>query len=173
MNYDFYNGLAYKQQVGEVEIPVARGTIFSSTGDGTVLSTSVELNDIAIDPKITGNKEKLGEYLTNLAYKELCYLQKSSICYNNLLKYLKRLEIEDYVFEENYIKGLLSEKIIEKISQTRVTSVLVTQDVETETASLIFAQNLPGVYVNEGNIYVNPEEVVDESRVTQVFSQLL
>jgi cell division protein FtsI/penicillin-binding protein 2 len=31
LEYEFYDGLAYKQQVGEVEIPVTRGTIFSAT----------------------------------------------------------------------------------------------------------------------------------------------
>jgi cell division protein FtsI/penicillin-binding protein 2 len=52
LHYDFYNELAYKQQVGKVEIPVTRGTIYSATENGTVFSTSVDLNDLAIDPKI-------------------------------------------------------------------------------------------------------------------------
>jgi len=56
LNYNFYTDLAYKQQVGEVKVPVTRGTIYSapnlSIQDGTVFSTSVDLNDLAIDPQI-------------------------------------------------------------------------------------------------------------------------
>jgi cell division protein FtsI/penicillin-binding protein 2 len=60
LNYNFYTELAYNQQVGEVEIPVTRGTLYSSPNssmqNGTVFSTSVDLNDIAIDPQIEGDK---------------------------------------------------------------------------------------------------------------------
>jgi len=109
VNKSFYKELADKQQIEEVEIPVARGTIYSATNDGvgTVLATSVELNDLAIDPQIDGNKEELIKFLTDIVYGELCYLQDSQTCYDNLLKYLKVLEIPDYDQSEVYIKNML------------------------------------------------------------------
>lgn len=55
-NYKFYTELAYKQQVGEIQVPVTRGTLYSAPNstmeNGTVFSTSVDLNDLAIDPQI-------------------------------------------------------------------------------------------------------------------------
>ena len=63
LNHSFYRELADRQQIGEVELPVTRGTIYSqanaSLSNGSVFSTSVDLNDIAIDPQIEGNKQKL------------------------------------------------------------------------------------------------------------------
>ena len=56
----FYKELADKQQIGKVTVPVTRGTIFSSTKkQETILGTSLHLYNLAIDPKIPGNKEKL------------------------------------------------------------------------------------------------------------------
>jgi len=70
INHDFYDDLAYNQQVWEIEIPVTRGSIYSFPSiqwkDPTVFSTSVDLNDIAIDPQIEGDKVKLQEFLTEI-----------------------------------------------------------------------------------------------------------
>jgi len=50
LDHDFYKEIADKQQIGEVKIPVTRGSILSANGEGTILATSVSLNDLAIDP---------------------------------------------------------------------------------------------------------------------------
>ena len=90
-NYEFYSWLAYKQQVWEVEVPVTRGTLYSSPNtsmkDGTVFSTSVDLSDLAIDPQIEGDKWKLALFLTNILYKEMCYLKSRSDCYDDMLRF--------------------------------------------------------------------------------------
>lgn len=174
INRQFYTDLAYKQQVWEVEVPVARGTIYSSTGDeSTVLATSVELNDLAIDPKVPWDKEELLRYLTGVVYKELCYLQSSEECYENLLKYLRVLEILDYEFDEIYIKSIIEKQLREKISQERVTSVLVTENMDAESAVIIGWLRFPWVYINGTNLYVNPEEITSESVVAKEFSRIL
>lgn len=173
MNYDFYEELAYKQQVGEVEIPVARGTIFSSTGSGTVLSTSVDLNNLAIDPQIEGDISKLWKYLTDVVYRELCFLKPADQCYDNMLKYLRKLEIVGFVNTESYIKELLENHIVWKISQKKVTSVLIADAVENEDATRLFSLKLPGVYVNNGNVYVNPEEILAREPTAQKLAEIL
>lgn len=173
LNYDFYENLAYKQQVGEVDIPVARGTIYSSTGSGTVLATSVDLNDLAIDPQIEWDKSSLALYLTDIVYEELCFLQPQDECYSGVLKYLRKLQIEDFVNEEEYVKTLLLENITKRVSQTKMTSVLVAEWVANEQLTLLFSRNLQWVYINNNNVYVNPEEVVSEELVSGTISQIL
>ena len=106
-------------------------------------------------------------------YKELCYLQDSSDCYDNLLKYIRVLEIPDYEYNEIYIKNILSELIREKVSQTQVTSVLISTNVDTELATVLAAKRLTGVYINLGNIYVNPEEISNEELIAQELSTAL
>lgn len=173
INYDFYEELAYNQQVWEVEIPVARGTIFSSTGSGTVLSTSVDLNDLAIDPQIEWNINLLWEYLTDIVYKELCFLKPSDECYESMLKYLRKPEIVGFSLDETYIKDLLSTHINQRISQKRVTSVLLAEWVENEELTLLFSMNIPGVYINNANIYVNPQEVIWQEETAQKIASVI
>ncbi len=173
LKYDFYDDLAYKQQVGEVEIPVTRGTIYSSTGSGTVLSTSVDLNDLAIDPQIEGDKQALWEFLVDIVYKELCTLKSYQECYENTLKYLKKLKIDGFSTDETYIKKLLTQDIQQKISQSKVTSVLVSESIASEDATEIFNLSIPWVYVNNNNLYVNPEEVADQSQTAKVLASIL
>ncbi len=165
LNHDFYKNLAYKQQVWEVEIPVTRGTIYSlansSMKQGTVISTSVDLNDIAIDPQIEWDKWKLATFLTDILYKEMCYLKDYSDCYSDLLRFLRVLEISDFQTSEAFLKEKIREKITEKISKTRVTSVRVKESLSPEDELEIISWNLPGVYASVNGLYVNPEELVN------------
>lgn len=172
LEYEFYDGLAYKQQVGEVEIPVTRGTIFSATWSGTVLSTSVDLSDLAIDPQIEWDKAALGEYLVDIVYKELCYLKAAEDCYSNTLKYLRQLQIPEFSASEGFVKNLLREYIVNKVSQNKITSVLIADDIEAEDATKLFWAWHKGVYITNSNIYVNPEEVVNPSVVAQSISEI-
>jgi len=173
LNYDFYEDLAYKQQVGEVEIPVARGTIYSATANGTVLSTSVDLNDLAIDPQIEWNIQALSEYLTNIVYKELCFLKPSEECYESMLKYLRKLEVIGFSNDETYIKGLLWPYITQKISQTKITSVMIAESIENEAATSLFSLNLPWIYITNNNVYANPEEITSQELTAENISQVL
>jgi len=173
LHYDFYNDLAYKQQVGKVEIPVTRGTIYSATGSGTVFATSVDLNDLAVDPKIEWDKEKLWEYLTDIVYRELCFLKNNKKCYENVLKYLKKLQIEDFERNEKYIKEILGKRITKKLSQTKITSVLLAEKIGNEESALLFSKNMRGVYINNTNVYVNPEEVVNPERVSNEIGTII
>lgn len=163
INYDFYAGLAYKQQVWEVELPVTRGTIYASASEvmsqGTVLSTSVDLNDLAIDPQIEWNKDKLTLFLTDILYKEMCYLKDNSDCYDDMLKFLRVLEIGDFQVSEEYIKGRIFQKLTEKFSVTRVTSVRLLADISPQQEQTVLSWGLSGVYPSVNGLYVNPEEL--------------
>lgn len=175
VHHEFYDELAYRQQVWEVEIPVTRGSIYSlgsnSRGEGTVLSTSVNLNDIAIDPQIEGDKWKLATFLTDIIYKEMCYLKTNRECYNDLLRFLRVLDIPDYQFEEEFIKNAISQRVIERISKDKITSVKLRENVSPEDEMLMTTWNIAWVYPSQNGLYVNPEELVNvEEFVTKYIS---
>ncbi len=169
LNYDFYKALADKQQIGEVSIPVTRWSVYSWPWDWSVLWTSVNLNNIAIDPMVEGNKVALWIFLNDILYKQMCYLKTEKECYESLLKFLRVLEIEDFIFEESYIKSLIKENLDEKLSKSKVTSVLVESELDNEKIARVENLKLPWIYIVWQALYVNPEEIVDEDMVaTQI-----
>lgn len=172
-NHTFYKDLADKQQLSEVKIPVTRGTIYSATNSGTVLSTSVDLYDVAVDPQMVGDKTKLKNFLRDLVYKQICYLNSENDCYNNLLKFLGLLEIPNFRKDETIIKSMIDDQLEKKLSKTRVTNVLLAEAIDTEKSIQILNLSMKGVYVNENNVYLNPEEIVDTDNVVKQLSTIL
>lgn len=176
LNYSFYSNLAYKQQVWEVKVPVTRGTIYSSPGarmqDGTVFSTSVDLNDLAIDPQIEWDKWKLSVFLTDILYKEMCYLKPREDCYDDMLRFLRVLEIEDFSVSEEYIKGLIEEKVRSQVAKNKVTSVRLESELTPEQEKQILSWNILWVYPNESGLYVNPEELMQKDLFAENYINL-
>jgi len=169
-DYDFYKNLAEKQQLGVVSNPSSRGTIFSSTNSGTVFSTSVNLYDIAIDPQMEWDKEKLALFLEDIVYKQNCYLQNEKTCYDNMLKFLKVLEIPDFTTDKDYLNTLIREELQKRLSKTKVTSVLLATELDNEKMDFISSLSLPWLYPYEKSLYVNPEEIRDEENFAEVLS---
>lgn len=172
-NYSFYKNLADKQQIWKVSTPVTRGTIYSNTNDGTVLATSVSLNNIAVDPMIVQNKEWLAQFLKDILYKQMCYLKSEKDCYNSILKFLYVLEIEDFSFEEKYIKKLIIEELYERLQKTKVTSVLVEQELEFETITKLEALNISWLYVSWNALYINPEEITNDDYAAEQIYRII
>ena len=172
-NYEFYSGLAYKQQVWEVEVPVTRGTIYSTPNmtmkDGTVFSTSVDLNDLAVDPQIEWDKWKLALFLTNILYKEMCYLKNRNECYNDMLRFLKVLEIPEFETSEVYIKDRVLEEVQKRLSKNKVTSMLLRDDISPDHEKLILSWWIPWVYPSEAGLYINPEELLQKELFSEKY----
>lgn len=159
VNHDFYEKLAYNQQVGEVKLPVSRGTLFSSTSSGTVIGTSVNLYDLAIDPTMEGDEDKLRIFLTDTVYKQLCYLQSQKICYNGMLKFLKVIDIPEFTTEEAYVKQLIDTEIRARLTKRKVEWVLVASEVAPESLATISQMWIIWIYIDDIHIYANPEEI--------------
>jgi hypothetical protein len=60
-----------------------------------------------------------------------------------LAKYLRVLVVENFVNEESFVKNLLKERIISRLVQMKVTSVLVDQELNEEDADKINSLHLP------------------------------
>ncbi len=162
INYDYYKKLADKQQLWKIVIPVNRGTIYASTNSSpTILATSLSLNDLAIDPEVVWDKGRLSIYLKDIVYKQLCQIKAWDDCYNNMLKFLKVLEIPDFKFDEIYIKDLIFKEIQNKLSKTKVTNVVIWENLEQEKIDKLALLKLTGIYINWLNVYANPEEIID------------
>ncbi len=173
LDYKFYNNLAIKQQTWERDLPVTRWTIYSSVWNWTVFWTSVDLNSLAIDPMVEGDKWKLSIFLRNIVYKQICYQKTDKFCYDNLLKFLRKLEIKDFKLDEKYIKELILEKLKKKLSKTKLTSVLLAKDLDDEKINNISKLLLWWIYLRENNLYINPEEVLNEELLSSSLSDIL
>ena len=159
LEYTFYKNLADNQQIWKVVVPVTRGTIYSWWNNTTILATSLNLYDIAVDPQSEWNKEKLVLFLTNIVYKEMCYLKTKDECYQNILKFLKLVEIENFTKDEDVIKKLIFDKLKERIYQEKVTSVFI--DVTLTKKQIITIQNFAfeGITFINDFLYINPEKI--------------
>ena len=180
IEYDFYNWLADKQQIWTFSVPVNRWIIYSSiekdgkSDKASYFATSINLYNLAIDPTATGNKEKLWEYLVDLVYNEICNSKIKAKCKDNLLKFLKVIDLEDFENTPEYVKKQITEKLSTRINQTKVTSVLLWTDFTADQIAKIQALNIRWFYINDNSIYVNPEEYTQtEENLAKVSNILL
>lgn len=173
LDYDFYKNLADKQQIWKVTVPVTRGSIYSAWDNETVLWTSLNLYDLAIDPKMEWDKTQLAYFLQEVVYRQICYLKTKKICKDNLLKYLKVIEIENYEYSEIFIKKLLLEDLKNKISKTKVTSVYLDKELNEEQIKWVINLWISWIYPTWNKIYVNPEELSNVTLISEKLSKII
>gem|GEM_PF-2168144 len=63
---------------------------------------------------------------------------------------------------EVYLKDKILSRVNERISRTKVTSVLLKDNLSVEQAFELEKLNISGIYLNGTNLFVNPEEIVDD-----------
>jgi len=92
---------------------------------------------LAVDPQIIWDKEKLSNFLVDIVYNESCLNKSDILCKTNITKYLKVLEIDNYQSDEKFIKDLLKDRIVDKLIQTKVTSVLIEKELSSDEITQI------------------------------------
>ncbi len=174
IDHNFYKEKADNQQILEIKVPITRGSIFSWNKKPTKLATSVNLNDLAIDPTQPWNKKKLIQYLTDIIYKETCSKKKIIECKENLLNFIKKKEEDiEFIPEEKYIKNLIEKRLIYKISQIYITSVLVTQDLKDKQIKDIENLNLKWIYIYEKWLYIDPTQIINKNIVAKKLAPII
>lgn len=179
LNYETYKALADRQQIWTFPVPVNRWIIYSSIEkwntmqESNPLATSINLYDLAIDPSYNWNREKLWEFLIELVYEEICLNKNQEKCKNNLLKFLSVLELEDFEYSPEYIKKKISEKIIAKVMQTKITNVNLWSDFSKEQISKLKDLKIRGFYFWEKTISVNPEEYTQTPENLVLISEII
>jgi len=170
LEYDFYQKLADNQQIGEVVVPVTRWTIYSSWERETVLWTSLNLYNIAVDPKMKWDTTKLKLFLRDIVYKQLCKSKSNEECKNNLLKYLRVLDLENFDYSEKNIKEKLLIKIQNRLWNWKVTSVFIDYELDNEQITDIINLAIKWVYPTWNYVYINPEEITNIDLVSKKLS---
>ncbi len=171
LNYDYYKELANKQQIWKVEIPVTRWNIY--TKNPNILATSVSLNDLAIDPMWIWDKAKLIIFLRDIIFTEICVWKDQKTCKDNLTSFLKVLDLQDFEYNDKYIKDKIVWRLKQKLSQTKITSVLLVDNLTLNEANEIKSLWLKWVYVNKTNLYVNPEEVTNKEVIAEKLAKII
>lgn len=128
LEYDYYKGLADKQQIVTVKNPVSRGTVYSNNEPAGVFATSTDLSDLAIDPQEVGSKEKLETFLADAVFEEICSKEVDDRCIENLFNYLRQASDEDFVANEETVKNRIRDEIKRKISKEFIDSVIVKEN---------------------------------------------
>ncbi len=172
-DFKFYKDLADKQQIWKVVVPVTRWTIYSSWERETILWTSLNLYDVAIDPQMEWDSERLTFFLKDLIFMQICYQQSKRDCKDNLLKYLHILEIEDYKHSEKFIKKLLHEKMQSKLSQKNVISVFLDKELTDNQIEEVINIWIEWIYPSWNFLYANPMEITNLSWVSQKLASII
>lgn len=164
IEWKYYKQLADEQQIWESIVPVNRWTIYSSVEresgiqKGSSFATSINLYDVAIDPQIKGDKNKLWKFLVDFIYQEICENQWYKKCKSNMRKFLKKSEIPNFIYEEKGVKAILHTEVFKRLSQKKVTSSLIDREFTPEQISKLKKVHLKWVYTSWNHVYINPEE---------------
>ena len=173
LDYKFYKNLADKQQIWNIIVPVTRWTIYSLWQTKTISAISINLYDISIDPKSIWDKDKLSYFLTDLIYKEICFLKSKNKCKKNLFRYLRVFELKDYSGWEVFIKKLILEKISKKVSSKKVTSIFLNHELDLDQTKYILNMWLIWIYIKWNFLYANPEEINNLWFVSEKLNNIL
>lgn len=176
LEHSFYKAQADNQHIAETTAPVTRGNIYTNPPHGSdtpsILATSVSLSDLAIDPHVEWNKERLIDFLTEVVYKETCNGQNADVCYRELLRFLRVIDIPNFVMQESYILGLIENRVRERVYRDKITSVLLQADISPEEEILFLSYGMRWVYPGPNGLYVNPEELVDRELFIERFIEV-
>ena len=174
IDYKFYKKKADEQQILWVKIPITRWSIFSWNKKAIKLATTVNLDDLAIDPTQKWSKQKLISFLTDVIYKESCIWKKQEKCKNNILKFIKKQEFpENFILNKKNIKKLIEDKLIEKISQKYITSVIITRELEQKQIEELKKINLKGIYVFNKALYADPTQISNKDFTAEKLSKII
>ncbi len=173
LEYDFYKKMADAQQIWKVIVPVNRWTIYSWGKKETIIWTSLNLYDLAIDPQMEWDKWKLAHFLIDIIYNETCLKNSSSKCYKNLIRYLKVLEIPDFNNSTTFVKSLIEERIVSRLKETKVTSVMIDRELNDFQSEKIKNLNLTWLSIINNFVYVNPENFSNDDITIKSLSDIM
>lgn len=169
----YYKKLAEKQQIIEIKNPVTRWWIYSNNTPAWVFATSTNLTNLAIDPQEEWDKQKLEDFLVEVTFEQFCIKKEEDVCQENVTSFVKKYEIEDFVYEENYIKNLLREEIKNKINKKTLDSVIIKDNLEQKNVDEIKAMNIQWLYFITNNLYADPTKIVDKIWATNYLGEKL
>lgn len=172
INWEYYKGLADRQQLSKTEEPTPRWNIYSNNKEWNTLASSVYLYDLAIDPSLDWDKEMLASFLTDVVFQDICYLKKAADCRKDLTSFMGVLNLPDFSMTKDYLVDKIYSKIIKEVSRTKLTSVLIKSNLTPENIFDIERRNITWLYITGTSLYVNPEEIPNRDETALFLSQV-
>lgn len=164
LEYDYYKGLADKQQTVTVKNPVSRGTIYSNNDPIGVFSTSTDLPDLAIDPKAPGSKERLYPFLTDATYLDLCQHGTDEKCLEAIAGFAKPSLKPDTELTADNAKAAIRAELNRRIEKEFIDFVLVKEALSPDEVKDMELFSGSGFTLLSGNLYLNPLEVPEDRK---------
>lgn len=164
LEYDYYKGLADKQQTVTVKNPVSRGTIYSNNDPIGVFATSTDLPDLAIDPKAPGSKERLYPFLTDATYLDLCQHGTDEKCLEAVAGFAKPSLKPDTELTADNAKAAIRAELNRRIEKEFIDFVLVKEALSPDEVKDMELFSGSGFTLLSGNLYLNPLEVPEDRK---------
>lgn len=164
LEYDYYKGLADKQQTVTVKNPVSRGTIYSNNDPIGVFATSTDLPDLAVDPKAPGSKERLYAFLTDATYLDLCQHGTDDKCLEAIAGFAKPSLKPDAELTADNAKAAIRAELNRRIEKEFIDFVLVKESLSPDEVKDMELFSGSGFSLLSGNLYLNPLEVPEERK---------
>ena len=173
-DYKFYKQKADNQQILEIKVPITRWSIYSWNEKPIKLATTVNLNDLAIDPTQPWNKRKLISFLTDTIFKEICEKKSINQCRENVFDFIKKKNEDiEFIPDTSFIKKLIEKRLIYKISQKYITSVIITRDLKENQIKEIKKLNIKWLYIYEKSLYVDPTQISNPKIVAKRLAPII
>ncbi len=162
LEYDYYKGLADKQQTVTVKNPVSRGTIYSNNDPIGVFATSTDLPDLAVDPKAPGSKDRLYPFLTDATYLDLCQHGTDDKCLEAVAAFAKPSLAPEAVLTAENAKAAIRTELNRRIEKEFIDFVLVKEALTPDETKDMELFSGSGFIMLGTNLYLNPLEVPEE-----------
>lgn len=164
LEYDYYKGLADKQQTVTVKNPVSRGTIYSNNDPIGVFATSTDLPDLAVDPKAPGSKDRLYPFLTDATYLDLCQHGTDDKCLEAVAAFAKPSLAPEAVLTAENAKAAIRTELNRRIEKEFIDFVLVKEALTPDETKDMELFSGSGFIMLGTNLYLNPLEVPPERK---------
>lgn len=134
------------------------------------------MSDLAIDPQVTGSKDKLEAFLTDVVFEEICSKKTDDRCVENLFSYLKQAQEDDFIANDTTVKTKIRDDIHRKISKEFIDSVIVKENLSAkEVADLrdITEGSGSSFGIINNSLYVDPTRVENKDALVNFLMNTL
>lgn len=168
LSHDYYEKVATREQLGYTEIPAKRGEILIkdlSSGEEFPLATNITLNLLYADPTLIKNPAYVVDQLTPLLFN----LEEDRAADEERLKKLAK-NLPPEITEEEKAKILqpltdtelqeqFKQVFLKKISQTRRSEILLTNNLEKSKIDQIAILKLGGIKIDNQKVFAYPDQI--------------
>lgn len=111
--------------------------------------------------------------MIDVVFEELCIRQTPETCYENLLSFVKKTELVDYIYSDAYIRGKISEELKVRINKQWIDSIILRENAPQDILDTTTALSLSGIYVTVNNIYADPTVIESATGYAQRLAPVL